>query len=627
MKMFKKCLTLFAILLVNQASAQFTLLPGTGINSYFGDLKENVAPFNQVGLNASMGLDLKLSTLPRPFDRFHVQGNVQYIKLNAEDKNNDREDLKQRNLSFGTSVFSAQLGFSYDIFGKNAVVNAYPVMGTGLIYFDPYTYENNNKVFLRDLKTEGQAEKYSRTAMVNWIGFGTKANVEGISIGLEFRYWKTNTDYLDDVSNWGYPNPATLSAATLPFTWRGNGPYPSGNGGTYLREGNGLNRGNPGKNDGFTTFQLRIGVPLNAAKAAGLLSKDYNTNNNNSEVEKQCEKDRNRYKQNIDANEKLLREWESEYTVSKLSEDCNYKEDQIIDLNTSIESIEDDINLISTASDNQLASLKQIIMLKTKGDAKLDKLTGSELRSAMKVNLEASKKEKQDEITRLKSVKCDQVIKSINSTIDIQKRIDSLKAAEEETFKMWEALKAICPEKTAQQKCRENLEAAIKERNDLEEELKDLKYYNVEISIQDGASGIAYNTMSYCPSAMIGNQVDALKASNPNISNTEITDKLLTDTELAYQLRNTDLMNKTSMSELLKNLDKEKANPNKSSITACKNAYEDLKNSQKNIDRIIKKWPNFSKLNFGKIPFRISDLEDQIRDLNKKIAQLQQQCK
>ena len=71
---------------------------------------------------------------------------------------------------------------------------------------------------LKPLGTEGQglpggAEEYSNLQLCVPVGVGLrKALTKQLSIGLEFQYTKTFTDYIDDVSTSYYDNQAILDA-------------------------------------------------------------------------------------------------------------------------------------------------------------------------------------------------------------------------------------------------------------------------------------------------------------------------------------------------------------------------------------------------------------------------------
>jgi opacity protein-like surface antigen len=128
----------------------------------------------------------------------------------------------------------------------------YAYAGIGFAIFNSTAVGASGKVNLRDLKTEGKS--YSNKTAIFPMGFGLRYSASSkVYMKLGYSIVFTNTDYLDDVSMAGYPDPATLSPATKAFTWRGAGPYPAN-----LK----LARGNPNKKDVFYTTELKVGFSL-----------------------------------------------------------------------------------------------------------------------------------------------------------------------------------------------------------------------------------------------------------------------------------------------------------------------------------------------------------------------------
>lgn len=232
---------------------------GVGTGNYYGDLKENYHLFNQIGISALIGLSTKI--IPRLNARVDFMG----YKIHAEDSKNSRVDLKQRNLSFKSMVYSLDAIVEFEIFDlRKKRFTPYIFAGFGAFHFNPYTEDANGyKEYLQPLGTEGQGltiypdrKPYKRIQTSIPIGGGVKIKLRSNNVlAFEYKYRLTNTDYIDDVSRLGYPNKAALDARdtkTAALTWRGGevgaGPYPTGNG---------LNRGNPKKNDALYSFQVK----------------------------------------------------------------------------------------------------------------------------------------------------------------------------------------------------------------------------------------------------------------------------------------------------------------------------------------------------------------------------------
>jgi hypothetical protein len=78
-------------------------------------------------------------------------------------------------------------------------INFYGFIGIGLLYFNPKTEYQGEKIALQPLQTEGV--KYSKFAPVIPYGLGGKVMLSPfLNIGIEAGYRKAFTDYLDDVS-------------------------------------------------------------------------------------------------------------------------------------------------------------------------------------------------------------------------------------------------------------------------------------------------------------------------------------------------------------------------------------------------------------------------------------------
>lgn len=233
---------------------------GAGLANYYGDLTENFHLWNQSSYALSLGVVYPV------IPHLNVRTDIGFMQVGAKDSKNKRADLKNRNLSFKSAIWDAALTIEVDVLNlQKHKFSPYAFAGFGAFYFNPYTTDAAGyKQFLQYLGTEGQGlsmypdrHMYKRVQFEVPFGGGLKYRVnKKVTLQLEFRYRKTNTDYIDDVSRSGYPNKAALDArnprsATL--TWRGGevgaGPYPTNPG---------LNRGNPNNNDAFYTTQFKV---------------------------------------------------------------------------------------------------------------------------------------------------------------------------------------------------------------------------------------------------------------------------------------------------------------------------------------------------------------------------------
>ncbi len=235
-------------LLANSLSIAF------GGANYFGDLMKSSSLYHQGGISFDIGFNKQFNP------HFSWRADLGIIRIKGADSEPGGA-YPSRNLSFSSTVldFSAAMqanftDYSLHKFGPIIYV------GAGVTTFDPTTEDNlGNKQKLRDLNTEAQGKpgypkKYSKTAFILPIGFGFRYDIPHFgTLSFECCYHFTSTDYLDDVSFDGYPDPALLSAKTKEFTWRGAGAYP-----TNLK----LHRGNPGDKDGYYTTHIKYSFNL-----------------------------------------------------------------------------------------------------------------------------------------------------------------------------------------------------------------------------------------------------------------------------------------------------------------------------------------------------------------------------
>jgi hypothetical protein len=146
----------------------------------------------------------------------YVSGRIgaSFARLGYSDIYNDHNEyMRRRNLSFNSNVWELSLQGDFNFFrfmpgepGYN--FTPYVTLGAGIFSYDPFAYLNNEKIFLRQLGTEGQGsslypdrKQYSSMGISFPIGVGVKyALNERINIGFEVLHRFTNTDYLDDVS-------------------------------------------------------------------------------------------------------------------------------------------------------------------------------------------------------------------------------------------------------------------------------------------------------------------------------------------------------------------------------------------------------------------------------------------
>ncbi len=208
---------------------------GMGISNFLGELGGR----NQIGAPFVWDLEVSQTRPAASFAyRYYIARNMAlragltYGVLAGNDNLTTEPFRRNRNLSFKSDVFEAQLVFEfhlykeelghvYDLRGvkgtKSSRVGLYGFVGIGGFAFNPQAQLNNQWVDLRPLSTEGQGlpggpEAYSNTAICVPMGVGVrKALNKQWSIGLELQYSLTFTDYVDDVSGVYFDNEIILA--------------------------------------------------------------------------------------------------------------------------------------------------------------------------------------------------------------------------------------------------------------------------------------------------------------------------------------------------------------------------------------------------------------------------------
>jgi len=237
---------------------------GTGVASYFGELKNDGDIFQGTLYNIEVGLERRFT------DRISARANLTFFQVKGSDaKAADVESGRiQRNLSFSSlnielaAIGVIQLFPEVGRYYQRPLINPYIFLGVGAVYHnaraeipvdDNYdnTFADAGKMTsLRQYRTE--LVDYSPVTMVIPFGVGVKMVIKpalNISVNGGYRY--AFSDYLDDVST-EHPGDAAFSdplAAALSDRRHELG-LPSADPGKI--------RGNPDKNDGYFIFSVRV---------------------------------------------------------------------------------------------------------------------------------------------------------------------------------------------------------------------------------------------------------------------------------------------------------------------------------------------------------------------------------
>ena len=178
-----------------------------GAAHYFGDLNPNPR-FNRPKLALGAFFRKQFG----PYVALRVAGN--FAQLGYSDiYNKYNEFMYRRNLSFNTNIWELAIQGDFNFFkfipgDENFRFTPYLTFGGGIFTYNPYTYLNGQKIYLRPLGTEGQGsalypdrKPYGSMALCLPLGAGLKYSLNPrMNLALEVVYRFTNTDYIDDVS-------------------------------------------------------------------------------------------------------------------------------------------------------------------------------------------------------------------------------------------------------------------------------------------------------------------------------------------------------------------------------------------------------------------------------------------
>lgn len=270
---------LFPSLAFSQFSG-FRLSPSIGTSYYLGDLGGGLKKSSSTGLDfdpSTTRYNVKLAAeYVFPF-RLGIGAECAYVKLYSSDAYSQDIQRKNRNLNFSSDVFVSSLLFSYYVPLKKTDKSEFegiPVYfrfftGLTFFYFNSKGFQKGQWTDLRPLHTEGQGlpggpKQYNPYSIAIPAGLGFQFPFENYwSVGFDFVFYKTFTDYLDDVSGRYYDNQALSNAygqlsATFADPNKSNAPRPAGS----PRGGNNF--------DNFTTLNISLTylIPLNFKSSA-----------------------------------------------------------------------------------------------------------------------------------------------------------------------------------------------------------------------------------------------------------------------------------------------------------------------------------------------------------------------
>ena len=176
-----------------------------GFANYQGELQEKNYTFSQAKPAGALGASYALT------DKISLRGLITYGNIQGADSYSSNLQRRQRNLSFHSKIYDASLAGVYEFFDiMEKRYTPYVFAGVSIFNMGPYAFDSlGKKIGLRNLGTEGQGlpeypdrKKYNYQNISIPFGGGIRfAVTRNVSLGWEFRFNKTFTDYLDDVSS------------------------------------------------------------------------------------------------------------------------------------------------------------------------------------------------------------------------------------------------------------------------------------------------------------------------------------------------------------------------------------------------------------------------------------------
>ena len=242
---------------------QWIASAGSGVATYYGELKNPGAIFDGIMYNIEIGLEKRFN------DRISARANLTFFQVQGSDAKSASETRTPRNLSFRSSnlelavVGTVQLFPEVGRYYQRKAINPYLFLGVGATYFSPSAIipdeyndgsqipEAGTRTGLRKLNTEHA--NYLPVAMVFPMGVGVKMMIQpALNISVNGGYRFALTDYLDDAST-VHPGDAAFGSDKLAAALSdrrheiGRPSAPPG-----------AKRGNPDKKDGYFILSIRV---------------------------------------------------------------------------------------------------------------------------------------------------------------------------------------------------------------------------------------------------------------------------------------------------------------------------------------------------------------------------------
>jgi|LauGreDrversion4_2_1035121.scaffolds.fasta_scaffold214334_1 hypothetical protein len=304
--MFKKLPALFSLLIsiffISDAIAQGGFMSsnawkkqrseiylGIGASNFLGDLggQDDIGKdFSYADLELALTRpSLTLGYRYRALKFLAFRADFNYMRVYGSDELTQEPVRNNRNLSFRSPITEISalvevtsqittIGNRYHIKKtlkrryKASSQYIYGFIGIGVFHFNPQALYNGSWVNLQPLSTEGQGlpggpKAYRKISTCIPFGFGYRLNLSRkLTLGLEYNFRKTTTDYIDDVSGVYYDKNLLLQykgpvAVALSDPSKGDIPGAT----SPNADGTGAQRGDI-QRDSYMCIELKIGYFL-----------------------------------------------------------------------------------------------------------------------------------------------------------------------------------------------------------------------------------------------------------------------------------------------------------------------------------------------------------------------------
>ncbi len=243
---------------------------GIGVSNYLGDIggqdktrRDFVYDMKLAETRWNIGAFVRYKTrVPNVF----LKAAFDYIRIQGDDKLTTNPARHYRNLNFKNDIFNLSLTGEYVFYEDPDLGNtyryrnsfrAYALGGISAFYHNPKASYQGGWVALRPLQTEGVYYSPINIAIPLGVGFYFTFQRKH-RIGFEAIWWKTFTDYLDDISG-NYPSKPPSDPLAKALSLRTDElPVPTNKQdySVYKSHDWGLKRGDKTHKDNFLTMSI-----------------------------------------------------------------------------------------------------------------------------------------------------------------------------------------------------------------------------------------------------------------------------------------------------------------------------------------------------------------------------------